>query len=204
MRSLKSRFSFMLGGAFALLILVGLVGVYSTYKQVKIGESAAISMVALRSQMQADMMHDAIRGDVLNAMRLSAEGNAPDNERKSVEDDLAEHLASFQKQIAFVDAQNIAVVNSHLKELRKDIEAYEQASKTAVKAALSSKEEGKAAWTNFDTQFKVLEDSMAKFGDTIEKLAEEAKEASSAQGRKALLINISVVILGGSHCFLGA
>jgi len=50
MRSLKSRLSLMVGGALFLLLLVGGVGVYSTYQQIKIGEASAVASVVLRAR----------------------------------------------------------------------------------------------------------------------------------------------------------
>jgi len=81
------------------------------------------------------MMHDAIRGDVLNALRLSAEGDPSEVEVKAITDEMREHLQEFKEQIEIVDQQGVAEVKGQLKNLRGDITAYQNASEHAMKAA---------------------------------------------------------------------
>ena len=53
---------------------------------------------ALRNHMQADMMHDALRGDVLAA--ILAGGSGSEEDRAKARTDLKEHVATFKNAIA--------------------------------------------------------------------------------------------------------
>ena len=191
--TLKARLYWLLTGALAALLVVGGMGVYNTHAQAEFGEQANRLTDVLRAQMQADMMHDAIRGDVLNALRLGADGKPSDAERKAMEGELSEHLQSFHKQIKFVADQNLPTVNAQLNPLRSEASAFESAARATVQAALTGKNEGTAAWPRFDAQFKLLEGSMEKFGDSIQAISDATKNAAVAHGRQALLWDWSVI-----------
>lgn len=89
----------------AFVSLVGIVGYAAVH--VLDGAIAAISTngAAMKDQLQADMMHDALRADVL-AARLAAEKNDT-AEVKGVREDLAEHMALFRKGIKDMEATDI-------------------------------------------------------------------------------------------------
>ncbi len=193
--TLKARLYLLLAGALAALLAVGGMGVYNINAQASFADDANRLSDVLRAQMQADMMHDAIRGDVLNAMHLSAEGKISEEERKAAVDELEEHLQDFRKQIKYVEAQNFSAVNAQLAVLQKDLTAYELAARESVQAALSSKKDGDAAWPRFQEQFKVLEDSMEKFGDTIQSIANTARNDAVAHGQQGLVWSWIVISL---------
>lgn len=193
MLTLKTRLILLLAGALAALLFVGGMGVYNTSQQTHAGEQANVLTDVLRAQMQADMMHDAIRGDVLNAMRLAAEGKPTAEDRKGVDAELGEHLANFQKQIEFVASQRMPAVDALLGPLRGDLTAYEMSAKDAVRAAFVGKAEGNEAWLQFEVRFKNLEDSMEKFGDSIQGIADSVKTEAAEQGRVGLIWNWTVI-----------
>ena len=197
MRSLKFRLGLMLCSALGLLVLVGSVGMFSNSRQMQASEASAVATTVLRAQMQADMMHDAIRGDVLNALRLAVDVKASSDERKAIEAELAEHAGVFQKQLDIVDSLGGDVVRAQLQSLRGDLRAYQTSAQDVVRESFANAAAGKEAWPKFLAQFKSLEDSMEKFGDTIQKLADTAKDTSISQGKRATMWNGIVVALGG-------
>lgn len=76
-----------------LVLVVGLVGLRSTEAVVEENGRIVTIGTALRLQMQADMMHDALRSDVLAG--LLAGVRAQPEEQKQVQADLAEHRQTF-------------------------------------------------------------------------------------------------------------
>ncbi len=193
MISLKARLILLITGALVALLAVGAMGVRSTQQQAQFGEQANVLTDVLRAQMQADMMHDAVRGDVLNALRLGAEASTTDSDRKSVEDDLAEHLASFHKQITFLGEQHLPAIDAQLGALKADVAAYEKAARETVSAAFANKKSSAQAWTGFESQFKALEGTMEKFGDSIQHIADETKNEAAAKGHQGLVWNWIVI-----------
>src|ERR1700741_2902166 len=61
-------------------------------------QQIATSGSALRAQMEADMMHDALRADVLAALLAGATQAA--DKRKGIEADLSEHVQNFRDALA--------------------------------------------------------------------------------------------------------
>jgi methyl-accepting chemotaxis protein len=196
--TLKTRLYLWLAGALAALLLVGGMGVYNTDKQAQFGADANTLTDVLRAQMQADMMHDAIRGDVLNALRIAAEGTPPADDKTDVETELAEHIASLDKSIQFVADQQFPAISSQLPSLRKDINSYKSTALITVRAAFESKSAGSEAWRAFDTQFKTLEKSMETFGDSIQNISEAVKNEAARQGQQGLLLDWIVIALGSA------
>jgi methyl-accepting chemotaxis protein len=193
--TLKARLYLLIAGALAALLVVGGMGVYNTKLQTQFGEQAHTLTEVLRAQMQADMMHDAIRGDVLNALRIGAEAKPSAEDKKGVEAVLAEHIESFDKSIQFVADQNHPDINKDLITLRKDLNGYKASALATVSAAFAGKVEGNAAWPLFEAQFKTLETSMEAFGDSIQKISETVLNDASVHGHQGLQINWVVIAL---------
>jgi methyl-accepting chemotaxis protein len=196
MSSLKSRLYLMVGGALFTLLIVGGIGIYNTAEQAAYARAANAVTDVLRAQMQADMMHDAIRGDVLGALRLGGQPDTSAQDRKGAEEDLQEHIQSFEEQIRFVDEQNMPEVRAQLDGLRADLKAYTSAAKEAVQAAFADKSAANAAWNKFELQFKTLEVSMGKFGDGIQSMSGQVRDDAAAFGKKGQLWAWVVIVVG--------
>ena len=193
MVTLKARLILLVMGALVALLAVGGMGVRNTQQQAHFSEQANLVTDVLRAQMQADMMHDAIRGDVLNAMRLGADGATAGADRKAVEDDLAEHLQSFYTQTKFLGEQHLPAIDAQLTKVNADLAAYDKAARSAVQAAFVDKKAVAQAWPDFESQFGALEDTMEKFGDSIQHIADETKDEAAAKGRQGLIWNWVVI-----------
>ena len=203
MSSLKTRLYMLLAGALLALFAVGGIGVYNTSQQAFFDAQASRTTAVLKAQMQADMMHDAIRGDVLNALRLAANGKPGAEDRAAVEGALQEHVNDFRASIKFVGDQGIPAVDAQLGALRKDLGAYEKSAREVVAAALTSKQMGDAAWADFEERFKSLEVSMGKFGDTIEAMSTEIQQSSLQSGTQHLRWNWAVIALASVLLVIG-
>ena len=195
MWTLKKKLYLILAGALVALLCVGGLGLRNVTQMIAAAEETNNITDVLRAQMQADMMHDAIRGDVLNAMRIGADGKPSEADRKALEEDLSEHLASFQKQVQFVSDQNIAEVNSLLQALQEDLSAFQRSASDTVKQSMLGKAEGLQAWPAFEARFKKLEDSMEQFGDAIQKVSSGVKDRAANQAQKGLVWGGVVIVL---------
>jgi methyl-accepting chemotaxis protein len=201
MRSLKFRLGLLIGSSIVILAILGIV-IYNEYtSQVKASKASDTATTVLLAQMQADMAHDAIRSDVLNALRLAADPKATAEEKKSIEDDLNEHIASFQEQLAIVQSRGVSKVKEQLSTIQKDLNSYQSAAQAVVRGAATSVALGKEAWPNFATQFKTLEDSMGKFSEVIEKESAAANALALNESKDALMLN-GILIIGGSILLL--
>ena len=159
----------------AFVSLVGIVGYAAVH--VLDGAIAAISTnsAAMKDQLQADMMHDALRADVL-AARLAAEKNDP-AEVKGVREDLAEHMALFRKGIKDMEATDIdAEVRSAIAQVRPDVERYLKSTEEMVELSLTNKDAAQAKFGGFMDSFRALEKSMSALSELIEKNSDAARQ----------------------------
>ncbi|TYQ02661.1 UNVERIFIED_ORG: methyl-accepting chemotaxis protein [Zoogloea ramigera] len=164
------------------LVFVGLVGVVG-YQAVAVLSRAmdaiTINGSAMKDQLQADMMHDALRADVL-AARLAADRNDA-AEIKGVREDTAEHIALFRKLIDDMGAATTdAEIQQAMRQVRPDVDRYLTSAQQMVTLALSDKDAAQAQFGAFMDTFRVLEKSMAALSEVIEKNSDATKAVGDA------------------------
>jgi methyl-accepting chemotaxis protein len=165
-------------GATGTLIVagVGAIGLNGAHHAVN---ALSISTRAQRLQMDADMMHDAIRGDVLSAqLGIVAHDSARIREGH---DGFAEHSKRLKESIAQVRAIADAATNVVIDSLKAPVDAY-IASGEAVLAAASKGDTAAASARSaeFVPLFTTLEGAMEKFGDAIEARAKATDEQNKS------------------------
>ena len=118
----------------AATLVVGLVGYNSEQKLGDALTGVNIKMAALRNHMESDMMHDALRADVLSALRAAKSHD--EAAHKQVVADIEEHIASF---IDHVDQNAKAPLSDEIKagveDVRPALSAYADAAREITAAA---------------------------------------------------------------------
>ena len=155
------------------------VGMWATDTLNRNSEYVAFSADVLRNHMQADMMHDALRSDVLAAI-LSSNGNMGLS-LDAVKADLTEHEASFRKMIDENRSLSAGTeVKAVIDGVEKPLLAYIDAANAVVSLAGSRQEEALKLMPEFMRQFSALEKAMETAGDQIDALS----DAASAESEK--------------------
>ncbi|HCK84302.1 MAG TPA: methyl-accepting chemotaxis protein [Hyphomonadaceae bacterium] len=186
-----------LAASASLLAIVGAcggIGLWSTTTLSGAIQDSERTAELLRSHLAADMMHDAIRGDVLNALltRDATLGLSLD-EAKS---DLATHLEEFNANVA--RELELAATDEEravLQALQEPLAAYADAARTIIDLA---GRDGAAAANNlpaFFNQFGALEESMGAATETISASATVTVEHAHAAARLSGILMISALIL---------
>lgn len=161
------------------------IGLWSASTLTKNAERLETSTQVLRNHMQADMMHDALRADVIAS--LLASNPAAAISLKEVKQDLAEHAASFREML--VENNALATDPETLKVL-KSVEppmlAYVDGATKIVGLAEGDPSAALKALPDFMAQFTALETAMEVAGDNIEKVAQSIGTESAAT---SVLIN---------------
>ncbi|KQW31181.1 chemotaxis protein [Rhizobium sp. Root274] len=166
--------------SFAIFLLAGGitgVGMLSTRVLVDNGADLGRSSEILRNHMQADMMHDALRADVLAAILSSdpAAGVAHD----AVMADMEEHRSSF---LEVVKTNKTLVSDPTTKKVLDDLDAplksYIDGAASIVEIAGRDQAAALAALPVFLQQFSVLEGAMEQAGDQIATVSKAAVERS--------------------------
>ncbi len=150
--------------------------------------SLGTSTVAIRNQMEGDMKHDVIRGDVLRAIEATS-----DAEYREASDELDEHGKEFLERVSANIGgdlpDSIHEVSSQLLPL---IRTYIAAARTATDAARQDKDLARSRLPAVQAAFAELETRMGEASDMIQQFA----DATQQQGRDELATMASVGYVG--------
>ena len=161
-------------GAFGTVIVAGVgeIGLRSARRGV---DALMVTTRAQRLQMDADMMHDALRADVLATVLGTATRDTA--LVRDGQDSFKEHTTRFRKSIADARALTTGSTLTLIDSLKAPVDSYVAAGETVIAAALAHDTSVVARkQSTFLEQFLVLEAGMEKFGDSI---AADAKSTDS-------------------------
>ena len=174
----------------ALLVLASAgARVWSNGGQSEARASVTRGTALLRNHMTADMMHDAVRGDVLSVLRAaSAKDLDPAANRRALAEDAAALRKALAADAAYADAPDIAAQARSIQPL---VEAYITTAEGIADAAATDPARAGALLPGFLTAFERLEGGMTTLSDAIEgHLAAISAEANAI----ARLANILLAI----------
>jgi methyl-accepting chemotaxis protein len=155
------------------------VGIWSASLLSENSSEIARSGQILRNHMQADMMHDALRSDVLASLLSSNPAAAIETD--AVKADLAEHDASFREMIeANKNLANDEATKTILARVEPTLLAYIASATRVVDLAGREPSAALRALPEFMKQFSELEAAMEQAGDQIAVVS----ETISLRGKK--------------------
>ena len=177
--------------------LVGGVGLLSTGKIATAFDNSINVGRALQSSQMADMMHDAVRGDVLAAL-LSAQAK----DAAGIQDaqkDLSEHVANFNKALGEIDGTPISdATRSMLKDVAPSLKAYAASAAEVIRLASTDATAAQAAMPAFQKSFKDLEGVMEKQSEAIERDVETLGEQAGSSFQSAKLYVSLILVLAAA------
>jgi methyl-accepting chemotaxis protein len=192
---------FLINGIATILLTgsVAGVGIWAATSLSDAMETARTASTALRNHMAADMMHDALRGDVLASIEAGTSG--VENQKTQVKADLAEHVANFQESIEANKALPLPEeIDATLSALEAPLADYIAAAQTAVSAGVSDPAAARALLPAFLEKFSALEDAMEKASGVIEQNA----EARTAENQSLAALSVKLMIGGLAAGILAA
>jgi methyl-accepting chemotaxis protein len=161
-----------------------------------------VTMIAesIRHHMEGDMMHDALRGDVLLALRASAAGDTA--ELDAVNQEVADHANAFREAIAANEELTLPEdVRATLEAIKPNLDAYINAAKNIVATAGQDPVSANAQFPEFMTSFETLEVDMGAAADEIQAAATAINSTASAQRGQLQLLLFAALI--GSAAVVG-
>jgi len=149
-------------------VLVGGAGLFNTSRLADSFDKSVNTGLALQKAQLADMMHDAIRGDVLLAL-LSAQNKNAEGLAEA-QKDLVEHSEIFATALSEMQALPISPeAKATIAKTDPALKAYVASAKQSQALASTDAAAALAAYPEFQKAFKVLEDSMEEQSDVIAK-----------------------------------
>jgi methyl-accepting chemotaxis protein len=160
----------------------GLVSVFATSR-------------SLRNHLEGDMMHDALRADVLASLLAQT----PD-EWKEVNASVREHAEHFREMIKANDAMvTDPELRSALREVSPVLDNYIRSAETVIAAAQRDPASARTMLPKFTADFEELEGRLSDISDRIQESAAAAEthaQASTAAARiRELLILLAALIV---------
>lgn len=144
-------------------------------------EQVVAANSALRNHLEGDMMHDALRGDVLG----SFVAQTPE-ERKTASVDVSDHAKRFRECVS--ENEKIITNPEILKEfatLKPALAEYITQAETITTLAATDVSAARGQFGSFDAAFRTLEDEQEKLSDLIESNAVAARDGAYATGAAA-------------------
>ncbi len=164
------------------LLLAALTGaVLSTFNKLRNSEEAVLTTLrGLNNHQTADMMHDALRGDVLNALFQARKGDAAGLAQTLRESQ--EHREIFTEALENNRALPLgAAVNEAISKVDQPLQAYLETAQSLVRQTAVDATAAEARMPEFHDAFSALEDSMGEISTVFENEAVRINsEAASA------------------------
>jgi methyl-accepting chemotaxis protein len=177
-----------------MLVLVGGAGLYAAATMRAALDEAFINVQAAKNEGLADMAHDALRGDVLQALRGVARNDPAI--LKSAEAEAATHSGDFAR---LWSANEKLPFGSQTQALIKTasplVLQYRTEASRLVELAKSNGAAAEAESTSFFALFSKLETTLAGVSAQIEKEADESSKAANAKADFALTLMPAVSLL---------
>ncbi|HWA46895.1 MAG TPA: methyl-accepting chemotaxis protein [Dongiaceae bacterium] len=183
------------GGLVAVIALtIGAIGYWGISRQTHELEGVVVTSLALRNHMEGDMMHDALRADVLNALHAAAIGKT--DEFDAIKTDVADHAQNFRDH---VEANKQLVLNPEITAAFADVgpklDAYIEGAEELVALAEKDAAAAEAQSSEFLDLFEELEESLGKVSDLIESSATTAKDSADATAGMARNVLIGTIMV---------
>src|SRR5687767_10232473 len=199
--SIRKKFYGFGGLMAAVALIIGAIGYWGIARQGSELDGVVTTSLALRNHLESDMMHDALRADVLGALRAARDNNKED--MASVKTDLADHSQNFRERIAANKELALSEeVRAAISEVEPKLDSYISTAESLIVLAEKDSAAAESQYAPFLANFEELEGSLSKLSDLIAASAQSAKE--SAQGTASLAENglilallIGIVVLAG-------
>lgn len=154
---------------------VGFVGWLTSHRLTTTLVEATQAGDAMQAAALVDMMHDAIRSDVLQSVLLVQRGDLAGLKRATV--DLDQHADELLRQLDAVSKADLSpVVRADLQAAMTGTQTYIQAAKSLPPLLQGDPQAAARALEDFERAFKQLEQELDRFNKTLEAFGEQVRE----------------------------
>ncbi len=165
--TIKLRLLLLIATGLLTALIMSLAGYLGNVRMGDAVHDNDVSMTVLRNHMEADMMHDALRADVLSAMLVGLGKST--STRAEVNGSLKEHAEHFRQVLG--DNLKLPLndtLKAGLEKTKPSLDTYINAGERIVALALDHPEAARRELETFNTAFSQLEGQMAALSELIE------------------------------------
>ena len=197
--TIKLRLVLLIATGLLTALIMSLAGYLGNTRMADAVQDNDVSMMVLRNHMEADMMHDALRADVLSAMLvgLGKSTSTPAEVNSSIK----EHAEHFREVLA--DNLKLpldASIKASLEKIKPSLDTYISAGERIVALALENPEAARGELQTFNAAFSQLEEQMAALSELIENNTQ-----LTSTGTRQTISNANwtlIIVLGASLLLL--
>lgn len=172
----------MIGCGAISMLAAALLGNLGYWGQMQLAEALAenqLNISALRNHMEADMMHDALRADVLAAFVVSAGDKTTASQ---VHTDFKEHSEHFRKMLQDNAALPLTEeIRKAIEQARPALESYISQASQLIERALVDSNAARSLMPAFSASFLELEDKNEALSSLIEAQVSKAQSMGDAR-----------------------
>jgi methyl-accepting chemotaxis protein len=201
--SIRAKLTGLAAISLAMVVLTGLVGYGLLKTPVQMIKDQTMAAQAQINHMEGDMMHDALRGDVLASL---AADNAEDWE--ACRKDMAEHGAHFREMLAANSALPLdPAMKAELAKLAPKLEAYIKSAESTIGASFKERGERAKILPPFLAAFDELETAQSVLSDlfnsaSAEFVVKNGKTMNHASLLLAVLAAVACLVIGAAAYFI--
>ena len=173
--------------------LLGGVGYWGQMRLAEVIASSELSVSALRNHLEGDMMHDALRADVLAAFYAPAGDTAA---AAQVRADLREHSQWFQRTMAANAELPLSEdIRQAIGQSLPALNAYIAQAERIVDMALNDPQAARAEMPAFEQSFSELEEKNEALSELIEQHAAQVRNDGTQATENAAWLLITGILL---------
>ena len=194
--TLRQRLTGLAAGLTIAAGVTGGIGAAGIVASSRAAEDLTIMSDALASHLLGDMMHDALRADVLTALLSSAYGTQ-ESDHGATREALDEHAGTFRSALR-ANAER-AGLDGEIKEALDGVEPalnrYIAAAEAIVGLTLTSPVEAQMRMPDFIEAFETLEERNGAISELIERRKAERALHSASTGRFTIALTAAITLL---------
>ncbi|AIB42078.1 methyl-accepting chemotaxis protein [Pseudomonas sp. FP1911] len=197
--TIKLRLVLLIATGLLTALIMSLAGYLGNTRMADAVQDNDVSMTVLRNHMEADMMHDALRADVLSAMLVGLGKST--STAAEVNSSIKEHAEHFREVLA--DNLKLpldASIKASLEKIKPSLDTYISAGERIVALALENPEAARGELQTFNAAFSQLEEQMAALSELIENNTQ-----LTSTGTRQTISNANwtlIIVLGASLLLL--
>ncbi len=197
--TIKLRLVLLIATGLLTALIMSLAGYLGNTRMADAVQDNDVSMTVLRNHMEADMMHDALRADVLSAMLVGLGKST--STAAEVNSSIKEHAEHFREVLA--DNLKLpldASIKASLEKIKPSLDTYISAGERIVALALDNPEAARGELQTFNAAFSQLEEQMAALSELIENNTQ-----LTSTGTRQTISNANwtlIIVLGASLLLL--
>lgn len=202
MQSINRSVMLLMGAILALVLFAGALNSWLSFRQIDKVQAIVDASALLRNHMEADMLHDTIRGDVM-AILVNARKSGADLSPQI--DQLSRHSKLLLDKVHLdLTYANAARVREAAANVDGKLKAYTASAQSIADKARSDPDAANALLPGFAAAFEDLEGGMAAISDAIEEHVDEVGATSSSHLQLALYASLACMALTTSAVLWGA